>query len=277
MVSNSLSRMTKANREARELAKTFRREYAAGQRTFKEFSIIKQEHPYHGIVKCASGDLVWGMFSASDDVVAWQYFWLGDNGYEDETVRLWQELSRKAKCILDVGGYTGLMSIVSKLVNPGAEVHFFEPMERTFERAQVNFRINGLRSGIHMHNIALSNRNKNQKINLYRHEHFLGTGNSLTEKPDKTIIDVKRIKSQKLTTCLPNIKPDLIKLDVEGHEVQALRGMWSIVQKYKPDFIIEVWPHEADELLGMMTKVGYTFDQLDGHPKGIRNLYATCK
>jgi FkbM family methyltransferase len=37
------------------------------------------------------------------------------------------------------------------------------------------------------------------------------------------------------------LKPDLIKYDVQGHEVQALRGSIETLKRYKPVVIVECW------------------------------------
>tara|TARA_B110000285_G_C15024623_1_gene563466 strand:+ start:475 stop:915 length:441 start_codon:yes stop_codon:yes gene_type:complete len=54
---------------------------------------------------------------------------------------------------------------------------------------------------------------------------------------------VTKIETQKIDTIIKNQKLDdyslLIKLDIEGHELQAIEGAKSTIKKYKPIIIME--------------------------------------
>ncbi|MEM8855598.1 MAG: FkbM family methyltransferase, partial [Pseudomonadota bacterium] len=55
-----------------------------------------------------------------------------------------------------------------------------------------------------------------------------------------------------------------IKLDVEGHEMQALKGMADIIARDRPSLIVEIWPHERDELMAFFQAHDYRREQLQG-------------
>ena len=50
-------------------------------------------------------------------------------------------------------------------------------------------------------------------------------------------------KSYKVQDLIPFTKPDMIKIDVEGFEIEVLKSLNSIINEHKPDFIIEVHSH----------------------------------
>jgi len=183
-------------------------------------------------------------------------------------------LCAQANCILDVGGYTGMMSIVAAMVNENAKIHYFGPMERIVERAQINFRINGIQSKIQVHPVAVSNKAGALKINLYRPDNFLGTGSSLSEKPGKEVITEKLISTVSLDPIFFNEKIDIVKLDVEGHEIEALHGMRNIIQRDRPKVIVEVWPHEETELMDFFRQHEYKLERLEGIDGGVCNYFA---
>jgi len=46
-----------------------------------------------------------------------------------------------------------------------------------------------------------------------------------------------------------------IKIDVEGHELNVLKGTIKTIEKYSPDFIVEVWNKE--EFIKFMQEMRY--------------------
>ena len=65
--------------------------------------------------------------------------------------------------------------------------------------------------------------------------------------------------------------PGLIKIDVEGAEINVLRGAESVLRKYHPEIIISVHPkhlkilgHSVDELAKEIRGLGYQTYNIDG-------------
>ncbi len=274
---STIPNLRKNNRLADEAVAKFREEFRDGSKSFSDFSNLKHKFPFHGFVKCETDNFSWVMFSAADDLVAMQYHWFGKNGYERETVKLWEDLCAKASCVLDIGGYTGMMSVVAALASNNSKVHYFEPMERIVERAQINFRSNKVNNRIIIHNIAVSDVDEEKTINLYRPENFLGTGSSLTEKPNKDVVTATRVRARCLDPMFTDEKVDVIKLDVEGHELQALRGMMNVLVRDKPQMIIEIWPHEYADVMRVFDGLEYKLERLDGKDGQVSNFYATSR
>ena len=61
-----------------------------------------------------------------------EIFWNGiDNGWEKVSLKIWQTLAKNSNVILDIGANSGIYSIVANCINPQANIHAFEPVERT--------------------------------------------------------------------------------------------------------------------------------------------------
>lgn len=60
---------------------------------------------------------------------------------------------------------------------------------------------------------------------------------------------------------------DLIKIDVEGMEVDVLEGAAATIQKFKPQLMIEVIKSDRDHIIAMLEKAGYAI-----FPMGINLL-----
>lgn len=234
----------------------FRKEKLNFKDRIREHSILKHKFPYFGYVSCRSGLIDFLLFHANDDVVAWDYLWFGDDAYEKEIISVWLEWCREPSLVYDVGAYTGVMSVLAALSNSETNIHLFEPIDRTVERAKINIRSNGIGKQVKLHNKAVSDRGGSEKINLYRNEDFLGTGNSIYNK-DIEVVDEKTIQCVMLDEHLPELSPTIVKIDVEGHELACLIGMKNTLRRSKPKMIIEVWEHTRNEVLGFLNELGY--------------------
>jgi len=63
------------------------------------------------------------------------------------------------------------------------------------------------------------------------------------------------------SVCIDDIddiySPDLIKIDVEGHELQVLRGSIKTIHEYKPIIFYEAHGNDLDEIYDMLTAMDY--------------------
>jgi FkbM family methyltransferase len=250
----------------------FRRDSRSRQAKFEEFLHLKHTFPYFGFVPCHAGGIDFTLFHANDDIVAWEYLWFGPDGYEHEIVETWVDwCSSGAAVVLDIGGYTGHMSVLAALANRGAIAHLFEPMSRTIERAKINVRANGVGKNVHLHNLAASNSAARTQINLPRKEDFLGTGNSLVAT-GAPIIDVKEVQCVEIDTYLPDVAPTLVKIDVEGHEQACIEGMIKTLRKHRPRIVAEIWQHTRREVLMMLDEMGYRCRPFEKHERNVMNF-----
>ena len=151
-----------------------------------------------------------------------------DSGIKNEVNQFLKELNNFKivnPTILDVGANVGNWS---KLVNSklmSCEIHAFEPSRETFFALAVFAKSV---SNVHIHNFACGETNTSR--NLYYDESKSGMA-SLSKRNLKHLnIDFEKFESveiRRLDTFLSNssIKPDGLKIDVEGHELEVLKGL----------------------------------------------------
>jgi FkbM family methyltransferase len=95
------------------------------------------------------------------------------------------------------------------------------------------------------------------KTELLRFESGMGASSQLTQQGDTSIQCVA------LDDVLPNFRPNLIKMDIEGAELDALRGANEIITRDKPGLAICVY-HKPDD---MWTIPLFLNELLEGHGK----------
>ena len=59
------------------------------------------------------------------------------------------------------------------------------------------------------------------------------------------------------------MEPDVIKIDIEGAEVSAVRGLLPYLQQHKPAIIVEI-TDARESLFQMMTSCGYHLYDITG-------------
>lgn len=272
-----LDEIEATNLRTLERVKTFREDYAAAESTFADFAKLKQQFPHFGVVPCRAAGLDFVMLHANDDVIAWQYLWFGEDGYEAQIVRRWVDWCKTPGIVLDIGGHSGLMSILAARAHPQNKVHLFEPMSRTIERASLNLKLNGVARRVHLHPFAASDTVGEAIINLYRDENFPGTGNSIHAKDNVPVIATSTVRTITIDTHLPDIAAGIVKIDVEGHELACLNGMRALLERTRPRIVIEVWDHTRDEVLGLLRGFGYALERVEDRDLAVNNYFGACE
>lgn len=68
------------------------------------------------------------------------------------------------------------------------------------------------------------------------------------------------------------IAPDLVKIDVEGHEASVIRGMMDTLREHRPALVMEVLTRAAAlELSGLLSPIGYRAYDIGSTPE-VRRL-----
>jgi len=93
--------------------------------------------------------------------------------------------------------------------------------------------------------------------------------------PKKNIERYKKVHREQVSLddfCKDSgVKPDVIKIDVEGAECHVLTGACAIMAKYRPIIFLSVHPNQmtlfqssVDELKGIITGMRYSVREWDG-------------
>ncbi|UCB57083.1 MAG: FkbM family methyltransferase [Candidatus Omnitrophota bacterium] len=159
-----------------------------------------------------------------------ELFWRGLS----KEMKVWAEMCQEADVILDIGANTGIFSLIAKAVNPKASVYAFEPVPRVIKKLRANCMLNNF--NIQCLEVAVSDYDGVGEFYEEPLEHLysatLAPHNSLKNSM-KTEVRVTRLDS---FIEKEKIRPDLIKIDVEGCEFKVLEGMG---KSLRPKILLE--------------------------------------
>lgn len=179
--------------------------------------------------------------------------------FEPESRRAWLAACRPGALALDVGAYTGLYALLA--AKGGAMVLAYEPNPAVFGRLRANIARNGL--AVAAFPVAVGDRPASAQLWM-KHGTMTSAGRIASEGQGKPV-NVRVTDITCAVLPVQHLPVTAIKVDVEGHELPALRGMEQIIQRDHPLVIAEALDqHHADQLVRHMAERGYAHRWADG-------------
>lgn len=186
--------------------------------------------------------------------------------YELETLEFIQKNYKKGTSIIHAGTYFGdMLPFFSKLVG-NQKVFAFEPVHTSYLCAKKNIELNHLQN-VDLFNLALSEKSSQLTMRIKdKSGTSYGGGShmisdetfydSLHDEPEDHFIKIEALSIDYiLQNCNETIS--LIHLDVEGHEISALKGAKNTIEAYHPLLIVESWESKSTEINDYMESIGY--------------------
>lgn len=159
--------------------------------------------------------------------------------YESATLREAVSRLRPGDVVLDVGANIGTFAL--PLASAGAAVIAVEPASDTSARLRNHVVINDLVNRVQVKQIALGNSRTQLELRVGSKK---DTGLRTLTGGGEVIEVVEVITGDELLQNLA-IKPDIVKIDVEGAELMVLRGMPNALRNARLLFVELVVRHQA--------------------------------
>jgi FkbM family methyltransferase len=176
----------------------------------------------------------------------------------------------------DVGANVGEYSLyASSLMNSTLQIYSFEPREISRNHMLATLKLNKIQN-VNLLPFALSDidgrsflRQSSIKNPFYGKSRIQNKNNSIKIRKDMKNNMFKKIRKIDELVQLRSVDsliesrmvspPNLIKIDVEGHELQVIKGMADLLSsKYPTTILLEVEKRNFDELQYIMSEFGYT-------------------
>jgi FkbM family methyltransferase len=178
--------------------------------------------------------------------------------FEKNEMDLCKEYISETSIVLDIGANIGLHSIYFASLAKDGWVLSFEPSLTTFSflaRNVANI------SNIVPINLAVSDEGK---IASFYHTSD-NAYSSLMDTKRKEVVSVKKVPCMRVDDVVSGLhfdRVDFVKIDVEGLEFEALKGMSEVISKYQPVIFCEIYKgkhsnQRPDETVQSLIEKGY--------------------
>lgn len=239
----------------------------------EEFEIIKN------LEKIKQGPIVtkdgFTMYLNPNDYAVSGYLALHKTWEPYETELMKRLFTKKTKFI-DIGAHIGYYSLLCASASPDCRIISLEPEPENFQILQKNISANNMKN-ISAYNIAVSD--KTSKADF-----FIGpSGNSGDNRffsddfrvndQERKKINVECVKLDEL--LIENMmKPDMIKMDIQGGEMLALKGMTETLNHDQLVLFTEFWPKgilsngsSPQDFLNLINSKGFEIYELNKEKK----------
>lgn len=184
--------------------------------------------------------------------------------HEEKATEFLGEKLKDSKCFVDIGAHLGYFSLFASKIIPDGQIFSFELDQINFNLLKKNIELNDCKN-VEIYNNAVTD--KPGKIEYKRDSDqpmpnidMLG---STSINSNGRIISVDSVV---LDDFFKNrvVKPNIVKIDVEGAEMNVLKGMKNLITNYKPMLFLEIHPDilpkfdsSVEEVISYLKRKGY--------------------
>ena len=193
---------------------------------------------------------------------------------------VFKQAVRPGDVVLDIGGYLGYFTLLAARGSaPDGRVIVVEANPQSQELLQRNIERNGFSDRVHMHRTAVA---AESGTATFYWDASDGSTSGLSEP--ENLGGTYQVPVARIDSLLEGEPPlDVVKIDIEGGEVGALRGMSETLSHAKPGLrlFVELNPGalanagtSGDELLALLRGYGFTINVIDEASRSLRRLGA---
>jgi FkbM family methyltransferase len=202
-------------------------------------------------------------------------FYLGE--YEPENLRVLLTFLPSEGTFIDIGANIGFFSVpvAHRRRETQGRVYAFEPIPANYSELLKNIRLNGLEGKIIPSNLAISNFNGRLRMQIFASD-CRQTANAVpltnwAGYPTNINCEVDAVRFDDWIKGTDIDRIDVMKIDVEGHEVHVFEGMMETLSKYRPviysecnAFFFKQQGLSARRVVELLDPLGYEFYKIIG-------------
>lgn len=187
--------------------------------------------------------------------------------YEPFFLSLIKKNLNKGDVFVDIGANIGQHSLfASGVVGDEGKVIAFEPIPRTYDQFSRSVQKNSMKN-VEIHNCGCGE--AESTLEIFFEEGNI-SGSSFIKSDDKDLKEsISIVKADSI--LMKEKKISFIKIDVEGFELEVLKGLQQTINKYHPIILIEYSPYYFDisdpnigfEIISILVDSGYNLYDLE--------------
>lgn len=184
-----------------------------------------------------------------DGLIKLWYFFTSDIGrslylngnFEHETTIFLKKIIKSGDIILDIGANIGQFSVIMSMFSGSSgKIYAIEPYDKNISLIKKNIEINDI-VNIYVHKVAIADKNGRMIFRIYDDYAY----NSFLLIDRKKLLKEDSVECQTIDAFIEQnkiTKLDLIKIDIEGYELPAMKGAENTLNKFRPGIIAEIQP-----------------------------------
>jgi FkbM family methyltransferase len=185
--------------------------------------------------------------------------------YEEKQIATLVEFSKKNEqdYFLDIGSNCGYYALFIAKTFPNTHVIAFEPIKKTYDKLIKNIHLNNLNNQIQTFNFGLSDTNNVVQMRTLIKKGFAQSGGFTVHEKNRELKTNEILLKADLKIGDEAIKyinkKLLIKIDVEGHEINVLKGLSRLINNNKIYMQIEIFHENKENIFNFLKKNDFKF------------------
>lgn len=193
-----------------------------------------------------------------------------DGSYEPGVASILTQIIKPGSICVDVGAHLGYFTLLmAKCAGAQGRVIAFEAYPPNAEQLRANVKVNHYQNRVRIENVAISDGTL-EKVTIFSGRAQLPAeynivGHDIT---GRATVPVMQLAATSLDAYFShNTRIDLIKMDIEGAEADALKGMRQLLRRCQPIVLVEFHDEAGWAGRAELIDAGYTlFDIQSGVP-----------
>jgi FkbM family methyltransferase len=191
-------------------------------------------------------------------------------GFESDEIAWAISILSPGSVFVDIGANIGVFCIQVAQASPQTTGVVVEPVRRTFESLEANIARNGLSARLEATQAAVGSDQGRVLVTsgLNAANHVIPRARATPSAGEEL---VERVTLDSLVAAKGLTRLDLVKLDVEGFELDVLRGANRTIEKLRPTFMMEVerrwanrYGYDPSEIFSFLLSREYEYGLIAG-------------
>ncbi|MBV9008320.1 MAG: FkbM family methyltransferase [Verrucomicrobia bacterium] len=181
--------------------------------------------------------------------------------FDSEILPYFAVLRRRPQVVVDAGAATGMFSLAVCTRFRGAVLYAFEPSIRQRIILRRNLRFNSFTDRVHVEKYALWNSFAHLDFRTHGAISSLEAVSGLIgQMPFRERVTAISLDQWAAEVALPKL--DLVKMDIEGAEIEALQGARETLKRFSPELLVQAYHLRENEqaferCADVLTRLGY--------------------
>ena len=182
-----------------------------------------------------------------------QYYYFYKSHDERYEINNLETIIQKDYVCWDIGANIGFYSFLLASIANSGKVFSFEPITKTYDDLDFGRKMNNF-DHINIYNFALGSEQRSQRIFFNDDSLCVGTASFLESNQFSNfeLVEINTIDDISIPA------PDFIKIDVEGFQVQVIKGASEFFKQHSPLIMIEIDKDTDQWLEDYFIRISYT-------------------